>query len=70
MHYIGIYFPVIDKLEILRWNLRKADWEIYSKFVEKKNLNRIKKTPKNDMKFIQLIKTAASIVIDKDYIPR
>jgi len=41
-----------------RWNLQKAKWSVYTKYVEE-NINRIKPIPENYARFIKLIKTAA-----------
>lgn len=56
---IGIHLPRINKPELPRWNLRKANWDKYTKYVEE-NINRINPTTINYTRFIKLIKTAAS----------
>lgn len=55
---VGISIPIIDKPFMPRWNLRKANWSEYTKYVEE-NINRIKPLPDNYVRFIKQIKTAA-----------
>lgn len=54
---VGISIPIIDKPFMPRWNLRKANWSEYTKYVEE-NINRIKPISDNYVRFIKLIKTA------------
>lgn len=55
-----------------RWNLRKANWDKYTKYIEE-NINRIKPMAINYKRFTSLIKTAATKAIPrghrKNYIP-
>lgn len=55
-----------------RWNLRKADWNVYSTYIEE-NINRIKPIPENYLRFVKLLKTAAGKSMPrghrKNYIP-
>jgi len=63
---IEIIIPTIDKPFMSRWNLRKAKWSVYKKYVEE-NINRIKPIPENYFKFIKLIKTAVEKSISREY---
>jgi|UniRef100_A0A2S2QZI9 hypothetical protein len=69
---IGINLPKINKPEISRWNLRKANWDKYTKY-EGENINRINPTTINYTTFIKLIKTVATRAIPrghrKNYLP-
>lgn len=55
---VGISIPIIDKPFMPRWNLRKANWTEYTKYIDE-NINQIKPIPENYIRFIKLIKTAA-----------
>lgn len=55
---VRIIIPTIDKPPMPRWNLRKADWFAFSKYVEE-NINRIKPETDNYIRFVKLLKTAA-----------
>lgn len=60
----GINFPRINKPEISRWNLHRADWARYSKYAEE-NVNRINQFQFQNKRFIKLIK-----IIETKTIPR
>lgn len=64
--YIGLSLPQINKPEIPRWNLQKAKWAEYTKYMED-NINRIPPIPDNYLRFVKLIKKAALIVIPRGY---
>jgi len=55
---VGLVLLRINKPEMKRWNLRKADWNVYSTYVEE-NINRIESIPENYHRFVKLLKTAA-----------
>jgi hypothetical protein len=63
---VGIIIPTIDKPPMPRWNLRKADWVAFSKYVEE-NINRIKPKTANYIRFVKLLKTAAKKSIPKGH---
>lgn len=63
---VRISIPIIDKPFMPRWNLRKANWSEYTKYVEE-NINRIKPILDNYIRFIKLIKTAATKSIPRGY---
>jgi len=63
---VGITFPRIGKPEMPRWNLQKADWRMFTKYVEE-NINRIKILPQNYERFVKPIKKVAHIAIPRDY---
>lgn len=69
---IGVNFPRINKPEMARWNLRKAIWPNFTKYMEE-NINRIPPIPENYLRFVKLIKKAASLAIPRghrqNYIP-
>lgn len=68
----GINFPRINKPELSRWNLRKANLNKYTKYI-KENINRIILIAINYTRFTRLIKIAVTIAIPrglrKSYIP-
>lgn len=55
---IGLIMPTIDKPFMPRWNLRKAAWFEYTKYVDD-NINRIEPISDNYGRFINIIKSAA-----------
>jgi hypothetical protein len=63
---VGIIIPIIDKPPMLRWNLCKAEWSMYTKYVED-NINRFKPIPENYVRFIKFIKTAAEKSIPRGH---
>ncbi|KAL4088598.1 hypothetical protein QTP88_023687 [Uroleucon formosanum] len=69
---VGINLPRVNNPELQRWNIRKANWSAYSKYVED-NINRIEPLPENYYRFVKLIKSAACKSIPrghrKNYIP-
>ncbi|VVC34569.1 Endonuclease/exonuclease/phosphatase [Cinara cedri] len=69
---IGVNFPRINNPEMPRWNLRKARWVDFTKYM-KENINRIPPTPKTYSRFVKLIKKAAVLAIlrghRQNYIP-
>jgi len=50
---IGLHLPRIDKPLMPRWNLRKANWDAYTNYMEK-NINRIPPLPENYPRFVKL----------------
>jgi hypothetical protein len=69
---IGLIIPTIDKPFMPCWNLRKAAWSEFSKYVDD-NIKFIDPIPDNYGRFIKLIKTAAKKSIPRghrhNYIP-
>lgn len=69
---IGISLPRINKPAIPRWNLQKERWSDYTKYI-KDNINRIPPFPENYLRFVKLIKKAATTAIPRghrqNYIP-
>lgn len=63
---IGLIIPTIDKHFMPRWNIRKAAWPKYSKYVDD-NINRIEPIPDNYSRFINLIKTAAKKLVPRGH---
>lgn len=61
---IGVNFPRINNPEMPRWNLRKARWADYTKYMEE-NINRIPPIPENYSRFVKLIKKAAALAIPR-----
>jgi len=55
---VGINLLKINKPELPRWNIHKADWEKFKQFIEE-NINRIDPIPENYRRFTKLIKSAA-----------
>jgi hypothetical protein len=54
-----INLPRFKKLELTRWNMRKANRDSYSKYIED-NINRIEPVQENYTRFINLLKAAAT----------
>jgi len=63
---IGLIIPTIDKPFMLRWDLRKAAWPEYTKYVDD-NINRINPIPDNYGRFINLMKRAAKKSIPRSH---
>ncbi|VVC41949.1 Hypothetical protein CINCED_3A022179 [Cinara cedri] len=57
---------MIDKPPMPRWNLRKANWFAFSKYVEE-NINRIKPETTNYIRYAKLLKTAAKKSISRGH---
>ncbi|UYV70771.1 hypothetical protein LAZ67_8000553 [Cordylochernes scorpioides] len=64
IYEMGIQIPQIDSAPIPRWNLGKANWEAFTKYIED-NINLIPPTPKNYSRASNLIISCA-----KKFIPR
>ncbi|UYV69795.1 hypothetical protein LAZ67_7000750, partial [Cordylochernes scorpioides] len=64
IYEMGIQIPQIDSAPIPRWNLGKANWEAFTKYIED-NINQIPPTPKNYSRASNLIISCA-----KKFIPR
>jgi len=62
----GISLPRINKPKISRWNLWKARWPEYTKYMED-NINQIPPIPENYSRFIKLIKKAATPAIPRGH---
>ncbi|VVC34849.1 Homeobox domain-like,HTH CenpB-type DNA-binding domain [Cinara cedri] len=64
------WFDKFKKMHAIVW--KQANWEKYNKYVEE-NINRVKSTIENYIRFIKLIKTSATKAIPrghrKNYIP-
>lgn len=52
---VGVVLPRIKKPAMQRWNVRKADWNIFRAYIEE-NVNRIEPSPKNYERFVKLAK--------------
>ncbi|VVC44274.1 Hypothetical protein CINCED_3A014425 [Cinara cedri] len=63
---IDLIIPTIDKHIMPRWNLRKAAWPEYSKYIDD-DINRIEPIPHNYGRFINLIKTATKKSISRGH---
>lgn len=64
---VGINLPRFNKPELPRWNIRKANWDSFSKYIED-NINRIEPVQGNYTRFIKLLKTAATKSIPRGHV--
>jgi hypothetical protein len=64
---VGINLPRINKPELPRWILRKANRDSYSKYIEN-NINRVEPVRENYIRFIKHLKTAVTKSIPKGHV--
>lgn len=63
---VGTSVPIVRSLPVPRWHIRRANWKLYSKIVER-TIGRIEPNTRNYNRFLGLLRKAAATAVPRGY---